>query len=190
MMKRMPVWMRPILADKRKLSVMGALVAVMLILWGRLLLAPAPHAAGAAMSQLPDSDATATLATDLTAGDANAYLDPLDYPVVRVDLPGELSRDVFALKADRYERLKPVVTTAGIPKSQVEVVDAMPEAELVRRAARGLTLQTTVVGQTPRAMINGQLLAPGEKVGGFELLEVRERNVVMLMRGIRIELGM
>ncbi len=193
MMKKMPVWMRPLLADKRKLGVVAVLVVVMAVLWGRLLLAPAPRTAGAAVAVIAETNGSgANLALGTADADSalnSAVLDPLRYPVVYIDLPNELTRDVFALKEDRYQRLKPS-NPEGEAKSQVEVVDAMPEAELVRRAARGLALQTTMLGETPRAMINGQLLSPGDKIEGFVLLEVRERHVVMQMRGIRIELGM
>lgn len=62
--------------------------------------------------------------------------------------------------------------------------------DAVRRAARGLVLQSTVAGDPPRAVISGQVLQPGERINGLELRQVLPRQVVLESDGVEVRLEM
>lgn len=169
-------------ADKKKLSIMLALVMVGLLLWGRLLLKQVPRTAVA------DPSETLSAQTDKVIEEARETA----RKTVDIDLPSSLNRDVFALNPAGYARTGKVETTV----TQVEKSDPKPADETeqvsvtVLRAAKGLVLQTTMLGEHPRAMISGQVLKPGEKIRGFELKEVNPRDVILEMEGIEIRLEM
>ena len=58
------------------------------------------------------------------------------------------------------------------------------------KLARLLELQSIVTGTRPRAMINNKLIAPGEWIEGFELIEVTDRSVQLKRNGFVIRLWM
>jgi hypothetical protein len=55
---------------------------------------------------------------------------------------------------------------------------------------KGLTLQSTLLGQPPRAIINGRLLVPGDRINGFTLRRITRREVILEMNGFEVRLGM
>ena len=57
-------------------------------------------------------------------------------------------------------------------------------------AARSLKLQTTIVGAHPRAVINGQLVGPGDKIAGFTVRRILDRKVIVEMDGVQVRLEM
>ncbi|MEX0777602.1 MAG: hypothetical protein WD042_18000 [Phycisphaeraceae bacterium] len=168
-------------ADKRKLSVVVVLLAVMGLLWGRMLWnkAPATALASGPQGQADNAAVDNSPRTRLLAG-----------PVVYVDLPDQMERDLYALDDSLYARSKPMVNVLVQEKSVTQPADVVPEAELIRRAAQKLVLQTTIMGEQPKAVINGQLIAPGQQIGGFELLTIHPRRVVIQMNGVQIVLEM
>ncbi len=56
--------------------------------------------------------------------------------------------------------------------------------------ARRLDLRSVVTGRTPRAVIDDRLLAPGDWIEGFELLEIVDRYVLLERNGVVIRLWM
>lgn len=169
---------RQALADKKKAAAMIALVAVGLLLWGRLLLKEVPK--------------TATAGPDAVASAAGEAIEPLPTPrsEVAVDWPDGLSRDLFAFDANRYRRTTSGNELGEQAKSPQPMTDRDLRIETVRRRARSLTLQSVVSGARPRAMINGRLMEAGQSVEGFELIEIHERSVILRMQDVRIRLGM
>lgn len=171
---------RVVTADKKKLSIMMALMAVGLLMWGRLLLKNVPRSAVA-----DDKNPVAH------SGAAGIGGPSVKRPRVVVDLPTQVDRDLFAphplLLPAVIDRVVPAV---GPEKSRPDSADGVDRAEVVRRASLGLQLQTTMLGDHPQALINGVLVSPGQKVQGFELIEVRPRGVVLEMAGIRLNLEM
>jgi hypothetical protein len=85
------------------------------------------------------------------------------------------------------EKVESAVTE--VDKSAAKPADDVEQdTAAVLRAAQGLVLQATMLGEQPRAVINGQALKPGEKVRGFELREIRAGDVVLRMDGIDVRL--
>jgi len=180
---------RQLFADKRKLGLMVSLLAVALLLWGRLLIKDVPRSAVAE----PDKEVAAD--TSSPADQSPESTDKAERRVVRIRKFAPAGRELFAFDPDRYpraERPKPKVDPS--PKSGSDRTDEQDKREVARMAvysaARGLTLQSTLLGSPNRAMINGVLLEPGEKILGFELKTVRNRQVTLARDGIEVTLEM
>ncbi|MCC7191404.1 MAG: hypothetical protein IT444_01370 [Phycisphaeraceae bacterium] len=169
-------------ADKKKLSIMLALVMVGMLLWGRLLLKQVPRTAVANPSE------SLSAQTDKVIEEARE----IARKTINIDLPSALSRDVFTLNPAGYARIEKVeATVTQVGKSDPKPADESEQVSVtVLRAAKGLVLQTTMLGENPRAMINGQVLKPGEKIRGFELKQVNSRDVILEMEGIEVRLEM
>ncbi len=53
-----------------------------------------------------------------------------------------------------------------------------------------LELQTTVMEDPPRAMINGELVQEGDVVDGFTILKIQPRKVIVQQNGAAVEIDM
>ncbi len=172
---------RELKADKRKLGAVCLLVAVGLLLWGRLMLKNIPQTATAK----PAFTASA-VDQGLSAVEVLAIEDGLSpRPVVYMDLPSTLQRDLFALDV----RLYGARDLGGEAKSGALAADSPGRAQALASAGR-LKLQSVMLGEQSRAVINGLLVAPGQEVEGWTLLQVSERHVLLKSHGITIRLRM
>lgn len=168
--------------DKKKMCVMVSLLAVLLLLWGRLILKEVPRTAVAdpVMSKVVDR------------WNQNAFAESkVMLSRVEVELPTTLSRDLFTLDLEGYvsTEIKQVVEVK-VEKSRDKVADEKRKAEEVRVAATGLKLQTTILATQKLALINGKLVREGEEVKGFVVIQILHRQVVLRMNGIEIALEM
>lgn len=171
---------RQLKADKKKLSLMICLMAFGMLLWGRFLLNKVPRTAVAEPME------------------ALAVYVPLDTGVevtprkaVELTLYRTLTRNVFDLDATGYPRVVKVSADGQVlEKSKGKPVDETEHARSVRDAAGSLKLQSTMLGDRPRAVISGQVLYPGDKFRGFELNSVHPRHVVLEKEGVRVRLEM
>lgn len=168
---------RQLTADKKKLSMMIALLAVAMLMWGRLLLQRVPRTATADPVAVQAAQANGPTTTEYRI-----------LPVVTIEPAPRLTRDLFALDAERY--VKVAEATAAPAKSDPDRADEERAAEAVHEAARRLSLQSIVQGSRPRAMVNGQLLAVGQKIEGFVLVRIDQRHVLMRKDGVEVPLSM
>lgn len=160
-----------------KLGVMLSLVAVGLLLWGRLLLKEPPRVA---------------TATPPSAAKTPAPAAPTDkrLPTVEVRLGQPARPDLFSFSHDRYKptpKIAPVTTPAKSPRS---TADESQGVQAVVAAARRLKLQSVITGSEPHAMINDQMVKVGQVIEGFTVIAVRERFVVVQRDGTTIQIGM
>lgn len=180
---------RDLLADKRKLGLGVSLVAVALLLWGRLLLKDVPRTAIA--DPKPERRVAA----------APPELKPPAGPKVEtqrevvVPLPRGGGRDLFAWDERFYPEAFPEPEkVSGADKSGSDPVDQNQQRREARRAvlaeAASLSLQSTMLGERRRALIGGVLLERGQSIRGFELIEVRARQVTLVKAGVEITLEM
>ena len=175
---------RQLAANKTRLSLVIVLVVLTLLMWGRLMLKKLPRnviARPAAAAASP-AGATPSLTVVPSTRDDTVY----------VDLPDRLGRDLFDLDVQAYRRVpEPVEVPARGGKSLFELADdRLTVAGRVRAAARDLVLQTTVLGDQPRAMISGEFLEVGQRINGLELRKVTDREVVLTQDGVEVRLGM
>ncbi|MCE9590968.1 MAG: general secretion pathway protein GspB [Planctomycetes bacterium] len=170
-------------ADKKKLSLLVCMLALGLLLWGRFLLNKVPRTAVA------EPSVVAAAAVLPAPSEADASLAPRR--AVQVDLYRTLDRNVFDLDTRGYALApRPESETQVTEKSGPKPVDENEHARVIREAARALTLQTTMLGDRPRAVINGQVLYPGDKFRGFVLSSVHARHVILERDGVQVQLEM
>lgn len=182
-----PQWQKlkaQLLADKRKLGVMLCLGAVALLMWGRLLIAHDPSKALASVQPVtpvtgsPDNPTAVTTAADIP-----------DHAVT-VPQASSLKRDLFAFNPSGYRSAKDTNFGSIQAKSSHKQTDVRERLADVRQAAAGLTLQSVMTGEQPRAVIDGKMIGIGDTIHGFTLKKVLDRQVVLEMDGIVVRLGM
>jgi len=182
MIETVKKWVEPLMADRKKMFFMVALLGLAMLLWGRLILQQVPRVATAddPMAEVVDSS-PAILPDEVKK--------PIG-PVVEIHLAGALQRDLFDFNTSPYKRIESPDKSSEEEKSVVEAADEMSVSQLVRTEARALRLQSVMSGDRPRAVINNRLLAEGDEINGFVLQEVAERHVLLEKNGIVIRLKM
>jgi len=177
---------RQLTADKKKLGLMLGLLAVGLLLWGRLLLKEVPRTATATpkVTTAAAASSPSPRADDPTSG--------ADGPAVTVvvDLASTLTRDVFALDTAGYPEAKNGEESSVPPKPQIDTPDKAYRVAKATEAARGLTLEGVILSDDPSVIINGQLLQEGQRIEGLTVYRIEDRKVVLEMDGVYIRLGM
>jgi len=178
-----------LLADKRKLGLMCTLCLVALLLWGRLLMKNVPRTAVADPNEAIAAAAGQSSTTPIITPDK-----PKRSAVVVANY-ATVDRDLFAFKPIHYgikeseqNSDKPLAKLADQKADEIE--DQHQARLTVQAAARQLRLQSTLLGNVNRAMINGVLLEPGQTILGFELVEVKSRRVTLVLDGIEVTLEM
>jgi hypothetical protein len=62
--------------------------------------------------------------------------------------------------------------------------------ENLQLQAMQLRLQSTVMGATPRALLNGDMVREGDVVASFRVLKIEPRRIVVEREGIKLEIPM
>lgn len=178
---------RGAMADPKKLGVLLTLLALSLLLWGRLLLKDAPRTATAD----PAAKIEAALAAHAggTAGEISDANKEKTVPVVLMDVAGDLPRAMLSASGDGADGTGEK-SYGPVTKSVPELSDEELRSAAVRETAAGLELQSVISGDQPRAVINGRTLKPGETFEGFTLIEVASSHVVLEHEGVIVRLGM
>lgn len=154
-----------LMSDRRKTAVLGVLAAVALVLTMRLLLGRhIPKRAiarpGATAASRSPSGGQRTAGAEATAQSA--------LPERLVEVDTRIERDLFRVDAEAYPLLpEPARMTAG-PAVSPAVDEALRLREDIRKKAAKLVLQSTVDGPRPTAIINGRVVALGERILGHE----------------------
>jgi len=199
--RRLKRYWHQLLADRRKLVVLLSLFCVGLLLWGRLLIErPVPRTAVAD----PEQTASTAGSTDAKAGIDMEPTLPRDRvnPVLIPDY-GPTARDVFAFQAGYYQQASDTrvrMDDEADEESDEQAKLAAQRADeqrrkrarlaTVRAQAESMNLQTTLIGQTPRALINGRLYSVGEQVNGFEIVAIGSRTVKLRKQDVDVTLEM
>lgn len=176
-------------ADKKKFGMLVTVLAVGLLLWGRLiLLEKVPRHATADPGAQPAPQATQASPQPVEDLTAAPVLPPLEE--VRVDLSDRLTLDLFAFRHNRY-RLLPLEKTGDLDIQ----TDNQGDDVKVRLAAlvRDLRLQSVIRGASPklsRIVINGKVLRVGDSIEGFEIVSFDERSAKVTRGGLTFTLNM
>ena len=178
-------------ADKKKFGILVTMMAVGLLLWGRLiLLEDVPKIATADDPNAPPADvgSPAPLADGSEAFEDAPVLPPL--PEVRVALSEDLTLNLFAFRHNRYRPL-PIEDSS---EAGVQSGDGSDDEQLTRRElvelARGLRLQSVIQGASPAIVINGEVLRVGDSIDGFELVSFNNRSAKVTREGLTFLLTM
>jgi hypothetical protein len=172
-------------ADRKKLTLMCGLLAIGLLLWGRLLMRQVPRTAvadpAAAVATAIGEEITPAIKPATTTG----------RPTVEVVLSDQTPRDPFSLDEQSFTRKFKPVEIPIQAKSDPKPVDVPPDWKaIVEKEAVGLVLQSTMFSGQPRALISGELVSPGQTIKGFTLKSVAQREAVLEKHGIQIKLEM
>lgn len=180
--------------DKKKTFILLTLGVICLVTAGRLLLPSAPQQARGAPAAAPGETPV--------PGSPSPARNPLSRDERReqyvLGLDRTVKRDLFKLSPEYFA---PEGTPAPKPDPQIEVDQAAQSraaAELeetqrvaaIRVQAQGLSLQSTMAGAMPSALINGQLLHVEGWIGGFQIKAIGDKTCVVVKDGVDVSLTM
>lgn len=123
-----------------------------------------PASAGAAVGAAPDEDALAYPATMTWTRHGRIVV---DWPVV-------VQRDPF--RSDRV-----------IPSNHAANVKA-DAAALAEEARQTLRFTGSILGEQPKAIVNGRLFRKGDVVSGFRILQIEKRQIVVERDGVSVRI--
>jgi len=120
---------------------------------------------------------------------------------------GPIDRNLFAVPFDYYPQdgarapqASRTPTDQGfwdeLAKSMSAQADQKKDRQILvdnlRTQAAGLTLQGTVLGNQPKAWLNGSLVGVGENIGttGFRVVKIEARMILVEREGVRLEIPM
>ena len=66
----------------------------------------------------------------------------------------------------------------------------VPRISSIRIAAEALKLESTIVGPTPGAIVNGQMVREGSNIAGFRVLKIEARQMVVEREGVKLAVTM
>jgi hypothetical protein len=102
----------------------------------------------------------------------------------------KISQDLFAIQL-KYFPQDPDAKAGVAPAPTSQAADSeQARVAAIRAKAQTLSLQSTIISSTPRAVINGQLVGVGEWTQGFQVIEVTARACVLVQDGVRVQLDM
>lgn len=190
-----------LLADKKKTALMGVLFVVVLAMGAKMIL-PEPQQAAAQVVTVAPAEAPAeqpvarmSQADPLQGQRRTEYLAKMDR---------KIDRDLFVADYDAFPLASPVAPVASADEAswadriRVKLEAADKEAALrqkrltaqVKSEATALSLQSTMTGSHPNAIINGNVLCLGEKINGFTVSKIGPAQCELVKDGVEVTLLM
>lgn len=189
--------------EPKKYGFLGLLGLVLVILLGRAILtgsdAPAPALASRIAAQNPSNNSSADPVPRVLNPSSPALQEWLNTPIVPV------VRNLFAIKLDYYPQDGTKVNQTlrapqgngfwdKLAKSMASKADQRKERQILienlQLQAMQLKLQSTVMGATPRALVNGGMVREGDVVASFRVLRIEARRIIVEREGIKLEIQM
>ncbi|MCD4699578.1 MAG: hypothetical protein K8R91_03285 [Phycisphaerae bacterium] len=186
--------------DKKKTTVLVILLMVAGIVGGRLVVTRGPTDAASAIGS---AGAAKRLISD-TGEDTRAGLGRKSERQTRqVDFASTdrtINRDLFRPdtkyfpSADQTAR-HPVASRPDQARQlaeakQPEHLRRMEHVKSIRTQAESLCLTSTMLGRSPTALINGQVLRAGEVINGFHLKSIAPDYCIVAAEGVDVKLKM
>jgi hypothetical protein len=194
--------------DPQKAGILTVLVSILVVLQVRLQMSekdagPAQAAANTAATSGPDNPPPFSGGgTEITP-----YVKPLDSASALrawMDSPvAPLTRNLFEVELERFPHDGSVVQTANkdvvgfwdeLAKSMTFRADVKKERQVLvenlARQASQLRLQSTIMGASPKAVIDGGLVGEGDVVATFRVLRIEPRRIIVEREGIKLEIQM
>jgi hypothetical protein len=187
-------------ASPGRSSTVGGLVLILVVAWARLLvMGHSPSTAHGAIAPVAPG---APAPIEPPAPRRSAETGPSLLQWVRQPI-GPLARNPFAIPFDCYPRdgSKTAAQSADgngywdlLRKSMSARADQQEQRQIlvdnVRIAAEALKLESTIVGPTPGAIVNGQMVREGSDIAGFHVLKIEARQVVVEREGVKLAVTM
>jgi hypothetical protein len=166
--------------DKKRAAILAVLAVAAAIAFGRLLLKKAGPSAAQATATVEAAPGTA--ARD-RLGQAKADESAHDDYLTRIDTT--IKRDIF-VPPDRY--FPPV----GTMKKVLEAVNGgrATNKETAWKDAASMTLESTILSSTPKAIVDGQVVQVGDVMKGFRVVAIGPRSVTLERNGTTVTLEM
>jgi hypothetical protein len=192
-------------ADPKKAGVLAVLVTVLGTMWVRMALqgGAGPQVAGAAMATSSDNE----VADRLAAAGRGGAVNPTSLAALaewRTQPVSPIVRNLFIVQLDQYAheqgRQAVPVTRADdgfwdeLAKSLTSRADQNKQRQIridnTVRDAEKLQLQTIVMGASPKAVINGEMVGEGSVVAEFRVSRIEARRIIVEREGIKLEIPM
>jgi hypothetical protein len=202
----MPNWITQLTSaakrDPKKAVVLIALVAVLGIMWVKMFGPGKPkRASAAAVAGTGATGKTAPAPQPAPRGNSA-------HPALQkwADAPiSPITRNLFAIKLEFFPLEGPRINSgaekrgdegfwAKLEKSLILQADQRDKRENqianYRKDAAQLKLQSTIMGPSPKAMVNGELVGEGDVVANFRVVRIEARRIIIEREGIRLEIQM
>jgi hypothetical protein len=191
-------------ADPRKAGVLAVLVTVLGTMWVRMALqgGPGPATADAATAAKTDNDLAAghhaTGRAAISGAASAALAEWRSAPV------SPIVRNLFTVQLGNFahEGTAPAVPVTRVDdgfwdelaKSLTSQADQNKQRQIrtenaIRDAAK-MQLQTIVMGASPKAVIDGEMVGEGSVVAGFRVSRIEARRIIVEREGIKLEIPM
>jgi hypothetical protein len=200
---------RAVRNDPKKACILTVLVAILVLLQIRLQMSKSEGTARAtaAVSLTSTSSGTSQNSggTGRSADAATALRSWMDAPSV------PLGRNLFAVNLERFPQDGSRTNTSDstvvgfwdeLAKSMTSRADVRKERQILvenlTQQASQMRLQSTVMGATPKAVIDGDLVSEGDVVAcgsgesrtTFRVLKIEPRRIIVEREGIKLEIQM
>ncbi len=180
--------------DKKKTTILALLLVVTGVVGGRMIVKQlAPSQAGAAAvpatAVAPSAVATTphTVSGMLPEYQNDSSVERKKY-ILQID--HTISRDIFVPNEEYFALEKPVSKSKVVLPDAPKTDNKEAERQAIRAQAQTLTLQCTIDGVTPTAIINGSVVRAGEWINGFKVVKVTSRECTLEKKGVTVILGM
>ena len=198
-------------ADPRKATALAVLVTVLAVMWYRVMTGAGPSSASAyqvaaglgastAFAAGPGTPTGADPARPTRSAAATAALQ--EWALRRPIAP--LSRNLFVVNYDLFptDGARPPEVAIHVDrgdgfwdqlaKSMAARADQIKEhrarVETLRAEAATLKVQSTLMGASPKALVNGRLVGIGDVVASFRVTRIEARRIVVEREGITFAL--
>lgn len=198
---------RAVRNDPQKAGVLTVLVSILVVLQVRLQMsdrdAGPSRATASTAAAVADNPPAFGAGGDVArpaprpADSAAALRAWMDAPVA------PLARNLFAVELERFPHDGSAVQTANkdavgfwdeLAKSMTFRADVRKERQVLvenlARQASQLRLQSTIMGASPKAVIDGGLVGEGDVVASFRVLRIEPRRIIVEREGIKLEIQM
>ena len=193
-------------ADPKKAGVLAVLVTVLGTMWVRMALqgGAGPQVAGAALATGSSDN---EVADRLAAAGRGGAVSPTSLAALaewRNQPVSPIVRNLFVVQLDQYAHEKgrqavPVTRADDgfwdeLAKSLTSRADQNKQRQIridnTVRDAEKLQLQTIVMGASPKAVINGEMVGEGSVVAEFRVSRIEARRIIVEREGIKLEIPM
>ncbi len=179
-------------ADPKRTGVLAGLSLILLVLTLRAMRS-GPATAGASLLPVA-STLNLPSPTGMTAdrhGSSNALIEWLAQPKQFT------KRNLFAIRLEAYPKdprgaMQPADSNSSdeSAKSDASQADQTGVHDSLTKQAAKLTLQSTFLGPTPMALVNGQLVREGDSIGPFQVVRIEPRRISIQQNGITLQISM
>jgi hypothetical protein len=198
--------MQELKRDKKRTAVLAILVVVCAVVCIRALAKNVPATADASVNVV----ALAAHGNGNTAGQLSLAAAADDSAVSQADLSvaqrkdqvlgkhiqsinRKITRDIFAVRLEQFPLeavvVQPTVEASTQP-AKADIDPAEVQRQEIRQLAAGLSLQSTIAGSTPTAIINDRVLTIGDWISGFVVVEISDQACVVQKLDVKVTLSL